>query len=146
MNTSGLLQNFARDPKYSWFHEHSKNWINYLYLHFILSVKYQFSISPNLDGFPDILNFIRNNVGFGIAKMPTAWRYVFNIMQTSVNKQRYWMDLTLARSNGAYVGEGMNHIWNVKVHLKTRSQNVNIYNLTRLWKMEFISYIRTKKK
>ena len=24
--------------------------------------------------------------------------------QTSVNKQRYWMDLTLARSNGAYVG------------------------------------------
>ena len=45
-----------------------------------------------------------------------------------------WMDLTLARSNGAYVGvaeidfvhEGMNHISNVKVHLKTSSGNVNI--------------------
>ena len=42
MNTSDLLQskwslkgfmwlhvNFARDPKYSWFHEHSKNWIQF---------------------------------------------------------------------------------------------------------------------
>ena len=30
--------NFARDPKYSWFHEHSRNWIHCLYLYFI-SVK-----------------------------------------------------------------------------------------------------------
>ena len=31
MNTSGLLQSyFARDPKYSWFHEPSKNWIHFL--------------------------------------------------------------------------------------------------------------------
>ena len=59
---------------------------------------------------------------------------MFNVTQTSVNKQRHWMDLTLVRSNGAYVGvvlnrfihEGMNHISNVKVHLKTRSGNVNI--------------------
>ena len=26
----GLHVNFARDPKYSWFHEHSKNWIHFL--------------------------------------------------------------------------------------------------------------------
>ena len=67
-------------------------------------------------------------------------RYVFNVTLTSVNKQRYWMDLTLARSNGAYivcgcglnrvVHEGMNHISNVKVHLKTRSRNVNIVDST----------------
>ena len=52
----------------------------------------------------------------------------------SANKQRYWMVLTLVRSNGAYVGvalnqsiyEGMNDISNVNVHLKTRSGNVNI--------------------
>ena len=49
MNTSGLVPEglhvtFARDPKYSWLHELSKKWIYYLYLHFILSVKYQFSI------------------------------------------------------------------------------------------------------
>ena len=45
--------------------------------------------------------------------------------------------MTLARSNGAYVGvakidvvhEGMNHISNVNVHLKTRSGNVNITRL-----------------
>ena len=34
---SGLLQSKWRDPKYSWFHEHSKNWIYYLYLHFIIN-------------------------------------------------------------------------------------------------------------
>ena len=28
----------ARDPKYSWFHEHSKNWIYHLYLHFIINI------------------------------------------------------------------------------------------------------------
>ena len=26
----GFHVNFARDPKYSWFHEHSKNWIHFL--------------------------------------------------------------------------------------------------------------------
>ena len=47
--TSGLLQSewspsgftyFARDPKYSWFHEHYKNWIYYLFLHFIIDIFY----------------------------------------------------------------------------------------------------------
>ena len=71
------------------------------------------------------------------AKFPrlTSWRYVLTVTQTSVNMQRFWMDLTLLRSNGAYMGvalidffhEGMNHISNVRVHLKTRSGNVNIY-------------------
>ena len=59
---------------------------------------------------------------------------MLNVTQTSVIKQRYWMDLTLARSNGAYVGVGlnrfvherMNNNSNVEVHLKTRSGNVNI--------------------
>ena len=31
--------NFARDPKYSWFHEHSNNWIYCLYLHFIIDIE-----------------------------------------------------------------------------------------------------------
>ena len=34
-NHEGLHVNFARDPKYSCFHEHTKNWIYYLYLYFI---------------------------------------------------------------------------------------------------------------
>ena len=63
----------------------------------------------------------------------TSWPYVFNLTQMSVNKQRYRLDLTLARSNGAYVGvaqidffpEFMNNISNVKVHSKTHSGNVN---------------------
>ena len=47
MNTSGLLQiqglhfNFARNPKYLWFHEPSKNWIYCLYLHFIIYLLYK---------------------------------------------------------------------------------------------------------
>ena len=82
--------------------------ITYIYiLYYQSSINFQFS--PNLAGFPDILNRFRHNVGFDIAKNAkhprlTSWRYVFNVTQTSVNKQRYWMDLTLARSNGAYVG------------------------------------------
>ena len=42
MNTSCLLQSyFARDPKYSWFHEHSKNWIHFLNVKvsFLLTMK-----------------------------------------------------------------------------------------------------------
>ena len=45
MNTSSLLQckglhiNFARDPKYSWFREHSKNGIYCLYLHLIINIQ-----------------------------------------------------------------------------------------------------------
>ena len=39
MNTLGLLQNdFAKDTKYSWFHEHSKKWFYCLYLHSILNI------------------------------------------------------------------------------------------------------------
>ena len=57
-----------------------------------------------------------------------SWRYVFNVTQKPVNKQRYWMALTLVRPNSACVGVAyaMNNISNVKVHLKTRSGNVNI--------------------
>ena len=58
MNTLGLLQS-KWSPK---FHEQTKNWIYYLYLHFILSIKYQFS--PSLASFPDILNQIKHNRGF----------------------------------------------------------------------------------
>ena len=76
--------------------------ITYIYiLYFQSSINFQFSF--NLAGFPDILNKIRHNVGFGIAKNAkfprlTSWRNVFNVTQTSVNKQRYRMDLTLARA------------------------------------------------
>ena len=65
-----------------------------------------------------------------------SWRYVFNVTQTSVNKQRFWMALTSPRSSGGggvygcglnrFVHEGMNTISHVKDHLKTRSGNVNI--------------------
>ena len=64
---------------------------------------------------------------------------MINVTQKTVNKQRYWMDLTLARSNGAYVGvagcvhKGMNHISNVKVHLKTRIGNVNIQEMNSIF-------------
>ena len=41
----------------------------YIYiLYYQSTINFQFS--PNLAGFPDILNEIRHNVGFGIAKMP----------------------------------------------------------------------------
>ena len=107
--------------------------MNLLHLHFILSVKYQFL--PYLASFPDILNLTRQNVGFGIAKFPrlTSCRCVSNVTQTSVNKQRYWI-LNVSplkwRVCGCglnqFVHEGMNHISNVKVHLKFHSGNVNI--------------------
>ena len=43
--------------------------ISYIYiLYYQSSINSQFS--PNLAGFPDILNLIRHNVGFGIAKTP----------------------------------------------------------------------------
>ena len=32
----GFHVNFARDPKYSWFHEQAKINLDYLYLHFII--------------------------------------------------------------------------------------------------------------
>ena len=64
MSTSGLVQSklspkgFMLTLQETWSIHDSmnipKNWIYYLYLHFILSVKYQFS--PNLAGFPDIWN------------------------------------------------------------------------------------------
>ena len=120
------------------------NFLKIEFITYIYILYYQSSInlqlSPNLTGFPDILNEIRHNVGFGIAKNAkfprlTSWRYVFT--QTSVNKQRYWMDLTLAHSNAcmcvwlkSIVHEGMNHISNVEVHLKIRSGNVNIRVVT----------------
>ena len=34
----GLHVHFAGDPNYSWFHEHSKNRTDYLYLHFIINI------------------------------------------------------------------------------------------------------------
>ena len=60
------------------------------------------SKDSRLAGFPDILNKIRHNGVFGIAKNAkfprlTPWQYVFNVTQKSVNKQSYWMKLTLLR-------------------------------------------------
>ena len=54
---------------------------------------------------------------------------------TSVNKQHYWMDLTLVSplkwhvcgcGLNQFVHEGMNDISNVKVHVRTSSGSVNI--------------------
>ena len=41
---------------------------NIYILYYQSSINFQFS--PNLAGFPDILNEIRHSVGFGIAKTP----------------------------------------------------------------------------
>ena len=62
MNTSGLCKvtYFARDLKYSWFHEPSKNWIYYLYSNFIINNWYIESIY-NL-GDKTILNLLFNRI------------------------------------------------------------------------------------
>ena len=44
--------------------------IYYLYLHSMFSVYYQVLFLANLAGFPDILNYINRNGGFGTAKAP----------------------------------------------------------------------------
>ena len=38
MFIEGLHVNFARDPKYSWFHEHTKIWLYCLYLHLTINI------------------------------------------------------------------------------------------------------------
>ena len=54
--------------------------ITYIYiLYYQSSINFQFS--PDLAGFPDILNKIRHNVGFGIAKTPNS---VLNVMAIHV--------------------------------------------------------------
>ena len=119
MNTSGLLQSKWSPKGFTLTLQETRSiydsmnipkieYITYIDIsYYQSSINFQFS--PNFTGFPDILSEIRHNVGFGIAqntKFPrlTSWRNVFNVTQTSVNKQRYWMDLTLARSNGVFVG------------------------------------------
>ena len=62
--------------------------------------------------------------------------FQFNVMAirdqhhaTSLNKQRYWMELTLVCPNSILnrsVHEGMNDTSNAKVHLRTHGGNVNI--------------------
>ena len=43
--------------------------ITYIYILYYQSI-FNFQFSPNLAGFPDILNLIRHNVGTGKAKTP----------------------------------------------------------------------------
>ena len=97
--------------------------IAYIYiLYYQSSINFQFS--PNLAGFPDILNQIRHNIAIrvqrhanvskqatlldGLGDCPLKWR----ICGCGLNR---------------FVHEGMNHISNVEVHLKTRSGNVNMH-------------------
>ena len=66
----GLHVNFARTRS---IHDSMNipkiEFITYIYiLYYQSSINFQFS--PNLAGFPDILNYVRHNVGFGIAKTP----------------------------------------------------------------------------
>ena len=106
-------------------------------LYYQSSIKFQFS--PNLPGFPDILNLIRHNVGFGTAKTPKI--SALNVMamrvkrHANVSKQAMLLDgLDVSPLKWRVCGcglnrcvhEGMNHILNVEVNLKTRSRNVNI--------------------
>ena len=144
MNTTGLLQSKWSPKGFTLILQETRSihdsmnfpkieFITYIYiLYYQSSINFQFS--PDLAGFPDILNQITHNVGFGKAKKAkfprlTSRRYVFNVTQTSVNKQRYWMDLTLARSNArmwVWLKSicSWSYISNVEVHLKARSGNV----------------------
>ena len=76
-----------------------------VYLHFI-SVKYQFSIFTGwFSGYFELNKTHRRLRNCQNAKYPrlTSLGYV-NVIQMSVNKQRYWMALMLVYPNGAYVG------------------------------------------
>ena len=80
MNTSGLLQSrwspkgFTLTLQETRSIHDSMNLPKIEFIAYIYILYYQSSInfqsSPSLAGFPDILNKIRHNVGFGIAKMP----------------------------------------------------------------------------
>ena len=94
-------------------------------LYFQSSINFQFS--HNLAGFPDILNYIRHKVGFGIAKTPN----VRVQCQANLSKQEMLLDVldvsplkwrVCGCGFNRLVHEGMNHISNVEVHLKTRNE------------------------
>ena len=78
MNTLGLLQSmcsgFTSTLQETISIHDSMNipkieFITYIYILYYQS-RINFQFSPNLVGFPDLLNKIRHNVGFGIAKTP----------------------------------------------------------------------------
>ena len=87
---------------YSWVHEQTKNLIFFTYI-YILFYQYQFSLylAGCLRGEFKIYVRYRLNDKFLFL---TSCRYVFNIMQTPVNKQHYWMALTLVHPNDVYLG------------------------------------------
>ena len=99
--------------------------ISYIYiLYYQSSINFQFP--PNLAGYSDILNKIKHNVGCGIAKTPNFRAFskqatLLDVLDVSPLKWRVF-----GCGLNRFVHEGMNHISNVKVHLKTRSGNVNI--------------------
>ena len=68
VSCKGLHVNFARDPKYSWFHIPSKNWIYCLYLHFITNNLYKESIYNWGDKTILYLIFNRINGFIGVQK------------------------------------------------------------------------------
>ena len=82
MNTSGLVQSKWSPKGFTLTLQETRSvhdsmnipkieFITYIYiLYYQSSINFQFT--PNLAGFPDILNLIRHNVGFGIAKMPNS--------------------------------------------------------------------------
>ena len=69
MNTSGLMQLILQETRS--IHDSMNipkiEFITYIYILYYQS-SINFQLSHNLAGFPDILNEIRHNVGFGIAK------------------------------------------------------------------------------
>ena len=105
----------------------------YLYLHYIISIEYQFS--PNLAVF---LMFELNQTyqrfpNSQNAKFPwlMSLRYVFNVTQRPqtnnvIGWRWHWSTQRRICGSVLNLSEGMNNISNVKVHLKTRCGNVNI--------------------
>ena len=85
MKPKGLPINFARDPKYSWFHEPSKNWIYCLYIHFIINNLY-IEIIYNL-GDKTILYLIFNCInGLLECKNERAEQQVYTWTANAANK------------------------------------------------------------
>ena len=109
MNTSGLLQelhvNFARDPKYSWFHEQTKNWIYCLYLYFYCKCL-NYKIIYNL-GNKTVLYLICNRIN-----CHTVCRSV---------KQKNGTDSMNTTANGANKGFVL-HVWLGVAHCQSQHQ------------------------
>ena len=125
----GLHVNFTRDPKYSWFHEPSKNLIYCFYLHFIINNWYIENIY-NL-GDKTILYLIFNRInGFvGVQKRKSG--------TASVNTYSRWSKREACFARASQVWLAVNHntsvTFDVQSDLQLGSCQSNFVWLIGLW-------------